>query len=72
MTPRAFKQYDNNWVAECRKLGIGDLTVGRRPLSEEKLTKDDWRQVYFALLSFQCQLKLIVAHRRAAIKENKR
>ena len=52
-------------INRCRELVMGDLTIGHRKISREHLTVDDWRQVYYAYLAFQYQIKLIVATVRA-------
>jgi hypothetical protein len=58
------QDYKSAWIKECRKLGIGNLSIGHRSFNNE-LTKEDWTALYHALLAFQYHVKLIVAHRRA-------
>lgn len=53
------------FIQECRKLGMGDLTIGRRNLLNEPLKPDEWGEVYRALLAFQYHIRLIVAKSRS-------
>lgn len=54
-------QYKDKFNKACRELGVGDLTIGHRSLTQHHLTKEHWKMLYFALLAFQHQTKLIVA-----------
>jgi hypothetical protein len=51
-----------------KSLGIGEITLSHRPLSQEPLTVSDWEEVYRATLAYQHHLKLIAmnARKRAA------
>lgn len=53
--------YHDKFIKACRELGIGDVTIGHRSLASHHLTKEHWKMLYFAMLAFQHQAKLIVA-----------
>jgi len=53
--------YKEEFIKVCRELGIGDLTIEHRPISGYPLSKEHWLMIHYALLSFEHQVKLIVA-----------
>ena len=46
------------------EIGLGNLALGHRPLVNEPLSVDDWREVYDALRAFQHHMRLIVFRAR--------
>ena len=57
--------YYDEFVKQCRELGLGDLTLHHDKLADEPLSKEDWAEVYRTTLAYQFHLRMIVAHARA-------
>jgi hypothetical protein len=53
------------YIKAARALGLGDITMHHRKLSEEPLSKEDWAEVYRATLAYQFHLQIITARARA-------
>ncbi len=56
-----------NMEDERKAVGMGELCLGKRPLSKEPLTKEDWAEVRRAYLAFQHHMKLIVMEARKRV-----
>lgn len=53
--------FKDKFIRASRELGMGDLTIGHRPITGYPLKKEHWLMVHYALLAFEHQVKLIVA-----------